>query len=42
VINARIYDGVHYRNSGDVAKKMGEQVGAIVAAAYGFTGTPKH
>jgi hypothetical protein len=42
VINARIYDGVHYRNSGDAAKKMGEQVGAIVAAAYGFTGTPKH
>lgn len=40
VINARIYDGVHYRTSGDVAKKMGEQVGALVSAAYGLPGAP--
>ncbi len=36
VINARIYDGVHYRNSGDVARRMGEQVGELVATAYGL------
>jgi hypothetical protein len=40
VINARIYDGVHYRNSGEVGKTMGEQVGAIVSAAYGLPGAP--
>jgi hypothetical protein len=40
VINGRIYDGVHYRNSGEVGKKMGEQVGAIVSAAYGLPGAP--
>jgi hypothetical protein len=37
VVNARIYDGVHYRNSGEVGKRMGEQVAAVVARAYGFT-----
>jgi hypothetical protein len=40
VIDARIYDGVHYRTSGTVAKKMGEQVGAIVSVAYGLPGAP--
>ena len=34
VSNARIYDGVHYRNSAEVGVRMGEQVGALVAAAY--------
>lgn len=33
---ARIYDGVHYRNSTEVGSRMGEQVGKIVAAAYGL------
>jgi hypothetical protein len=37
VSNARIYDGVHYRNSTEVGTRMGEQVGAVVAAAYGLT-----
>jgi hypothetical protein len=37
VSNARIYDGVHYRNSAEVGTRMGEQVGALVAAAYGLT-----
>jgi hypothetical protein len=36
VSNARIYDGVHYRNSTEVGNRMGEQVGAVVAAAYGL------
>lgn len=34
VANARIYDGVHYRNSCEVGNRMGEQIGALVAAAY--------
>jgi hypothetical protein len=34
VLNARIWDGVHYRNSGEVGVRMGEQVGRLVAAAY--------
>ena len=34
VSNARIWDGVHYRNSAEVGIRMGEQVGALVAAAY--------
>jgi len=34
VMNARIWDGVHYRYSGEVGIRMGEQVGALVAAAY--------
>ncbi len=33
---ARMYDGVHYRNSADVGFKMGEQVGTLVAKAYGM------
>jgi hypothetical protein len=37
VSNARIYDGVHYRNSTEVGNRMGEQVGALVTAAYGLT-----
>jgi hypothetical protein len=37
VSNARIYDGVHYRNSAEVGTRMGGQVGALVAAAYGLT-----
>jgi len=36
VTNARIWDGVHYRNSGEVGVRMGEQVGRLVAAAYGL------
>ncbi len=34
VSNARIYAGVHYRNSTEVGNRMGEQIGALVAAAY--------
>jgi len=34
VSEARIYDGVHYRNSTEVGDRMGEQIGALVAAAY--------
>jgi hypothetical protein len=30
VLNARIYDGVHYRNSGNVGAAMGRQIGAFV------------
>jgi hypothetical protein len=36
VSNARIYDGVHYRTSTEVGTRMGEEVGALVAAAYGL------
>ena len=36
VMNARIWDGVHYRNSGEVGVRMGEQVGRLVAAAFGL------
>ena len=36
VKNARIWDGVHYRNSGEVGVRMGEQVAGVVAAAYGM------
>ncbi len=32
VANARIYDGVHYRNSTEVGTAMGKKVGALVAA----------
>ncbi len=35
VLNARIWDGVHYRNSGEVGVRMGEQVARVVAAAFG-------
>jgi hypothetical protein len=31
---ARVYAGVHYRNSTEVGNRMGEQIGALVAAAY--------
>jgi hypothetical protein len=34
---ARICAGVHYRNSTEVGTRMGEQVGALVAAAYGLS-----
>jgi hypothetical protein len=34
VSEARILDGVHYRNSAEVGNRMGAQVGALVAAAY--------
>jgi hypothetical protein len=36
VSNARIWDGVHYRNSAEVGQRMGEQVGRLVAIAYGL------
>jgi hypothetical protein len=36
VSEARILDGVHYRTSTEVGNHMGEQVGALVAAAYGL------
>jgi hypothetical protein len=36
VANARIWDGVHYRNSTEVGTRMGEQVGEMIAAAYGL------
>ncbi|MGM9481980.1 vanadium-dependent haloperoxidase [Roseateles sp. NT4] len=32
VINARIYDGVHYRNSGEVGRALGAKVGEVSAA----------
>ena len=32
VINARIYDGVHYRNSGEVGHALGTKVGELAAA----------
>jgi hypothetical protein len=32
VINARIYDGVHYRNSGEVGRALGIKVGEVAAA----------
>jgi PAP2 superfamily len=34
VSNARIYDGVHYRNSTEVGRIMGKQVGDLAAAKY--------
>ncbi|HTT41640.1 MAG TPA: vanadium-dependent haloperoxidase [Steroidobacteraceae bacterium] len=36
VFMARIWAGVHYRNSAEVGQRMGEQVGKIAAAAYGL------
>jgi hypothetical protein len=39
VTNARVYDGVHFRNSCEIGNRMGEQVAAVVAAAYGMAGT---
>lgn len=34
VSNARVYDGVHYRNSTEVGTLMGKQVGDLAAAKY--------
>lgn len=34
VINARIYDGVHYRTSGEVGAELGRQIGEHAAANY--------
>ena len=34
VSDARIYDGVHYRNSTEVGTAMGKQVGSLAAAKY--------
>jgi hypothetical protein len=34
VAQARIYDGVHYRNSTEVGTAMGKQVGALAVANY--------
>jgi hypothetical protein len=36
VSEGRILDGVHYRNSTEVGNRMGAQIGALVAAAYGL------
>jgi hypothetical protein len=34
VVNARIYDGVHYRNSGEVGSQMGRQVAQLAIKKY--------
>jgi hypothetical protein len=34
VANARIYDGVHYRNSTEVGASMGKQIGELAAAKF--------
>jgi hypothetical protein len=34
VANARIYDGVHYRNSTEVGSAMGTKIGELAAAKY--------
>lgn len=34
VVNARIYDGVHYRTSGEVGTKLGRSVGEYAVANY--------
>ena len=34
VANARIYDGVHYRNSTEVGTAMGKQIGELVVAKF--------
>lgn len=34
VASARIYDGVHYRNSTEVGASMGKQIGELVALKY--------
>jgi hypothetical protein len=36
VSEARILDGVHYRTSTEVGNRLGAQIGALVAAAYGL------
>lgn len=37
VANARIYDGVHYRNSGKVGTEMGKQIGRLAIEKYRLT-----
>lgn len=39
VANARVWDGVHYRNSTEVGSAMGKEIGAMVAAK--LLGPPK-
>ena len=34
VANARIYDGVHYRNSGEVGTAMGKKIGDLAVRKY--------
>lgn len=34
VANARIYDGVHYRNSGEIGTTMGKQIGELAVTRY--------
>jgi hypothetical protein len=34
VANARIYDGVHYRNSTEVGAAMGRKIGELAAMKY--------
>jgi hypothetical protein len=34
VINARVYDGVHYRISGEVGAAMGRQIGEYTVQNY--------
>ena len=34
VVNARIYDGVHYRASGEVGAEMGQKIGEYVMTNY--------
>jgi hypothetical protein len=34
VVDARVYDGVHYRSSGEAGAQMGRQVGEYVVANY--------
>jgi len=34
VANARVYDGVHFRNSTEVGATMGRQIGALAATKF--------
>jgi hypothetical protein len=34
VINARVYDGVHYRTSGEAGAELGRQIGEYTVATY--------
>ena len=34
VANARVYDGVHFRNSTEVGTAMGRQIGALAATKF--------
>ncbi len=38
VANARVYDGVHYRNSTEVGTAMGKRIGALAAAKFQLRG----